>query len=206
MNIANQFLIFNQGSEQEMIVKKVKIKDFLQFSQSYIDKKFELINGIIVPMPDEMPVHGAIVGNCSGLFVNHLFSTHSPYYFFSKTHCKINEYHCPKSDLLVINNQSVDSQLLKYPMIVGEIFSSNQQRDFNKLAYYQNCPSVQKIVLIKQDKVEITLYQRTHQNHWSINHYHSIEDRIYFDSIDFYLNVKDVYHKVYIQNNDLKNK
>lgn len=43
-------------------------------------------------------------------------------------------------DILVVCNDSVHGELLAYPTVVGEIFSSNRSNDMKKLACYKKMP------------------------------------------------------------------
>lgn len=192
----NDFLVLNGIDEQEIVVKKVTVKDFVKFIQLNSDKKYELINGVIIAMSNATPTHGQIISNCGGLFVPYL-SNH-PCVFYSDMQCKIDDENCPHPDLLVVCNKSVESRLLENPTVVGEVLSSNRKNDFDKLVRYQNCNSIQEILMIEQTHIEITVYRRN-ANAWSSTTYKSETDLILLDSINFSFSVSDVYNKVKIR-------
>lgn len=178
-----------------MMKNKVTIDEFWQFVQANPDENFELINGIITAVPNAIPAYGNIISNCNRLFLNHLFDDDSGCYFYSKMLCQIDDENCPQPDLVLVCNSSVESDLLAYPTMVGEILSPNKKNHMEKLLCYQSCGSIQEILLIEQDKMAITMLKRKNENTWTQQQYHSPNDVIVFESIDFSVKVADIYHK-----------
>lgn len=174
---------------------KITIKEFLKMIKSVSDKKFELIDGQVIAMANTKPQHGMIMNNCSWLLQSHLRKNQSPCHFFSDIICKIDEHNCPQPDILVVCNDSVHGELLAYPTVVGEIFSSNRSNDMKKLARYKKCPSIFEILMIEQNKMQITLHKKSKMGQWSYETYHAGE-RIYLDSIEFDCLVDEIYHSV----------
>lgn len=190
------FLILNKGSEKEEIVKKVTIEDFLMFIEERQEKKFELVDGKIIAMANVKPNHGKISSNLNRLLGNYLFSSNSPCFAFQDIKCKIDNYNCPHPDIVVVCNDTVDNpKLLAYPTIVGEIFSSNRKDDEEKLVRYKNCLSIKEILMIEQDKIEITVYTKDDLGVWSDVKYYT-GDTILLDSIGCSFDVNDAYHRV----------
>lgn len=109
--------------------------------------------------------------------------------------CKIDEYNCPQPDILVVCNDSIHKDLLEYPTVVGEIFSSNRENDLKKLVRYKNCPSISEILLIEQTKAQIIVYRRGKFGRWSDQVYQN-GDEIELESVNLTLQVDDIYQKV----------
>ncbi|WLF83844.1 Uma2 family endonuclease [Moraxella sp. ZY210820] len=184
-----------KNNEQSYISQKTNTTDFLHFLESNPNERFELVDGMIIPMSNASPRHGKIMTNFSGKMIQHLTDTGSPCFYFSDMQCKIDEFNCPHPDILVVCNESVDSDLLKYPTLVGEIHSpNNRNNDFNKLSRYKKCSSIQEIMMIEQDKIAITVYTRQGQD-WLEKNYVQ-DDILILSSIDLEVKVNDLYARV----------
>lgn len=184
-----------KNREGAKINQKTNVGDFMQFLTKNPTTKFELIDGTIIPMANASPRHGKIITNLGGILFNHLSQNKSPCFYFSDMQCKIDEFNCPHPDILVVCNNSVDSDLLEYPTVIGEVHSpSNRENDFHKLVRYKNCQSIQDILMIEQDKVEVTHYARKGEN-W-VDYIYKDEGIIFLKSIDLEVNLKDLYQTV----------
>lgn len=150
---------------------------------------------MIIPMSNASPRHGKIISNFAVIIAKYLMDNGSPCFYFSDMQCKIDEFNCPHPDILVVCNDSVDSDLLKYPTLVGEVHSpSNRENDLKKLERYKACTSIQEILMIEQDKIEIKLYTRQGQD-WLEKIYHQ-DDILPLDSIHLNIQVMDLYARV----------
>lgn len=95
----------------------------------------------------------------------------------------------------MVCNDSVDSDLLKYPTLVGEVHSpSNRENDLKKLERYKACTSIQEILMIEQDKIEIKLYTR--QGQYWLEKIYDQDDILPLDSIHLNIQVMDLYARV----------
>ncbi|MBE9579893.1 Uma2 family endonuclease [Moraxella lacunata] len=137
-------------------------QEFLAMLQnSDKDKRTELINGQMVQIAPMKPRQAKLIVNCANLITTHLYNQKSSCFCFTKMICKIDEHNCPQPDILVVCNDSVHGELLAHPTVVGEIFSSNRSNDMKKLARYKKCPSIFEILMIEQNKMQITLHKKT---------------------------------------------
>lgn len=176
-----KFFLF-KNNEQCYITQKCNSQDFLKFLEHNPDERFELIDGMIIPMSNASPRHGKIISNFARIIAKYLVDNGSPCFYFSHMQCKIDEFNCPHPDILVVCNDSVDSDLLKYPTLVGEVHSpSHRENDLKKLEHYKACASIQEILMIEQDKIEIKLYTRQGQD-WLEKIYNQ-DDILPLDSI-----------------------
>lgn len=184
-----------KNKEEAIINQKTSIKDFLEFLASNPTAKFELIDGVIIPMSNASPRHGKIISNFSGIAVKHLADNGNACFYFSDIQCKIDEFTCPHPDIVVVCNESVDSALLEYPTVVGEVHSpSNKDNDFNKLVRYKNCKSIKEILMIEQDEMKVTVYTRKGLE-WVESVYQN-EDTIFLKSIQLQMSLKNLYSTV----------
>lgn len=189
------FLLINEKSKKQEIVKKVTVSEFLKFVKANPNQKFELVNGKIIPMANVKPNHGKITANFSRILGNHLFSNNSPCFAFQDIACKIDEYNAPHPDIVVVCNETVDDiDFLAYPTVVGEVYSSNRNDDKDKLVRYKNCSSIQEILMIEQKKIEVIVYKRNGDN-WVSSTYRE-NDTIFLNSIDFSFSTSELYRRV----------
>lgn len=198
LHLPSFHLSFFKNQEDDLIYQKTNVANFLEFVKANPDENFELVNGKIIPMSNASPKHGKIITNFSRIIPNYLVDNNSPCFYFSDMACKIDEFTCPQPDILVVCNASVDSNLLKYPTLVGEVHSpSNRQNDFDKLARYKECSSIQEILMIEQDTIKITVYQRNGLN-WSEITY-SKGDMLNLNSINLAISIDEIYRQVNVQ-------
>lgn len=185
----------SHNQNKDIVQEKITAQDFVVMANALPDKRFELIDGQIIAMVNTKPRHNLIMNNLSWLFQGHFRNNEYPCHFFSDIACKIDEYNCPQPDILVVCNDSIHKDLLEYPTVVGEIFSSNRENDVKKLARYKNCPSISEILLIEQVRAEITVHKRGKFGRWSEQVYQN-GDEIELESINLTLQVDDIYQKV----------
>lgn len=193
---ASDFLFLDNTPEQEIVVKKATIADFTRLVKNNPDKNFELLNGRIVAMASASPEHNRIINNI-GYHLTHFFRTQqTPCLFYSETSLEIDDYTCVQPDLMVIchRNKPIKGKLSN-PIIVGEVYSSNRKNDREKLLKYQHLPSVQEIMLLEQNKMELTLYRQDSHGNWNSVIYRT-NDSVYLQSIDLSIDMAAIYEYV----------
>ncbi|MDO4450718.1 MAG: Uma2 family endonuclease, partial [Moraxella sp.] len=137
------FTPFNVGLYQsyhqskDAVQEKITAQDFIVMANALPDKRFELVDGQIIAMANTKPRHNLIMSNIARKIGNYLEDNNYPCHCFSDIACKIDEYNCPQPDILVVCNDSIHKDLLEYPTVVGEIFSSNRENDVKKLVRYK---------------------------------------------------------------------
>ncbi len=94
-----------------------------------------------------------------------------------------------------IKHELVDGQV--YAMVGASgnhnYISENIYRKFGNHLEYINIPTLEEYVIIEQDFVDITVYQK--RDDWRSTHYF-LEETIHFKSIDLALSVEEIYHRV----------
>lgn len=195
LNLSGMRFFAFEHKDDTYIAQKTTVQDFLQFVQANPEGNYELIDGIIIPMSNASPRHGMLSQNISNIIVNHLNAVDSPCFCFTDMQCQIDRFNCPHPDFLIVCNDSIHRHLLQNPTVVGEIHSpNNKDNDFKKLLRYQNCSSIQEIIMIEQDYIQVTVYQRVHHS-WITQVYHQ-GDMIHLRSIDLQINIADIYQRV----------
>jgi Uma2 family endonuclease len=83
------------------------------------------------------------------------------------------------------------------PRLVVEVLSPTTERAdrHEKLAAYQNCPSLQEYALVSQDGMMVELHRRADDG-WGTEVFDDAEDRVTFDSVALTLTLTDIYRNV----------
>lgn len=172
----------------------ITVKEFIKMVKSIPNKRFELLDGVMIAMAGAKPTHGVIVNNISTLVSMYLKQNGYPCRCFSEMECKIDEYNCPQPDISVVCNDSIYGKLLENPTVVGEVLSTNRRNDVQKLSRYQKCSSIQEILMIEQKKMEVTVYQRQGSD-W-VSAVYRENDIVTLHSIKFSFLVNELYDDV----------
>ena len=173
----------------------ISVDEYL-LAEQVNELKHEYVYGQAYAMAGASQNHGRISGNVFGEFRNHLKkSSCEPFIADMKVKTSTGNYRYP--DVVVTcDNQFIDNDCAtKTPVILVEVLSRSTRKidEKDKLLEYINIPSLKEYVIIEQDVVDITVYRKS--DDWRSTHYFLGED-IHFESIDFTINVEDIYHRV----------
>jgi Uma2 family endonuclease len=83
------------------------------------------------------------------------------------------------------------------PVLVVEVLSPTTERADRreKLAAYQNCPSVREYALVSQDRTAVELHRRAADG-WQTELFDGADERVTFDSVGLTLALADIYRNV----------
>jgi Uma2 family endonuclease len=91
------------------------------------------------------------------------------------------------------------TKVIRSPRIVVEVLSPSTEKvdRTNKLTAYQQCPTIQEIVLIDQFAPHIEVYRRDEkiETEWSRSIYEAGEE-VALQSIDVFLTMDEIYHNI----------
>ena len=182
------------------------VKQSVLTAEQYLERelgseiKHEFIDGQVFAIAGASANHERICMNISRKLGNHLESSPcEPFGSDMKVRVRENFFY---PDVLVdCNFDESEPYYTETPLIIVEVLSrSTRQRDEKtKLVEYLNLPTLQEYVLVEQDFVDVTVYRRS--DDWRSQHYF-LGEVIHFESIDMYLSVEDIYHRV--SNQDMK--
>ena len=147
-------------------MRNFSIEEYFQFEKHHLEKS-EYYKGEILTMPGVSFRHNLItaqmliaLGNCLAEKPCLVCSNDMKFYMPS---CQLNAY----PDILAICEEpryleGAEHMVLLNPSLVGEVLSkSTEQYDRTvKLPCYLHTPSVQVVLLIHQDKVQIEVYHK----------------------------------------------
>lgn len=168
-------------------------QEYLQ-GEMIAECRHEFIDGQVFAIAGTSRNHSLLVSNCVQMLANHLQT--SPCMTFS-SEIKVKTESCffyPDVMVVCEDDQGHDYYTEK-PSIIIEVLSKTTRRldKTVKLAAYKTLTSLQEYVLIEQDHVEVEVFRRS-QN-WFAEHFF-LGDSIHFESINFSVNVVDLYHRV----------
>lgn len=166
------------------------------------DRKFEYISGIAYVMSGVSVGHDRITHNI-GFLLNQCLSV--PCTSFGSSvqvllaETKNAKKHFVYPDATVscsATDRRSDNLLIESPKVVVEVLSpGTETKDRGvKFKAYQNCPTVQEIVLVNQFAQYIEIWQRDELDttQWHYRHY-SPGETVAFASIDFHVAIEDLY-------------
>lgn len=105
-------------------------------------------------------------------------------------------------DLLVVcgKEEFVDNEFdtLTNPVIIVEVLSESTEKydRGNKFLFCRSIPSLREYLMISSDRICVEKYALNERNHWELSDALTLQDSIHLDSIDFTLQLADVYDKV----------
>lgn len=168
-------------------------QEYLQ-GEMIAEFRHEFIDGQVFAMAGTSRNHSLLVSNCVQMLANHLQT--SPCLTFS-SEIKVKTESCffYPDVMVVCEDDQGHEYYTEKPSIIIEVLSKTTRRldKTVKLAAYKTLPSLQEYVLIEQDHVEVEVFRRS-QN-WFAEHFF-LGDSIHFESINFSVNVVDLYHRV----------
>ena len=132
------------------------------------EEHWELIAGVPMLKPPATLYQRRITSNLD-LLLNTALEAHAPALMsFQRIGINIAAMppYDPEPDLVVIERPDVDGRYFDRFFLVGEILSDEEQRVMeSKRAIYQAQPTCQCILLVRRDRVEVTVDQRS-ENAW----------------------------------------
>jgi Uma2 family endonuclease len=161
--------------------------------------KHELIDGVAYAMAGVSKNHERISGNVFAGLHFHL-RNHRCEPFGSDVKVKVGDDFFYPDAMVVCDDVSENSYYTESPTILVEVLSPSTRRldQTLKRSRYQTIPSLQELVLIEQDVVDVEVCRRS--SGWRSQHYF-LGDDITFESIGVTLSVEDIYQRV--QNADV---
>jgi Uma2 family endonuclease len=181
------------------------LEEYCQLVEMSPDHKYEYTEGQIRMMTGGTPAHGQITTNISSLLFNALRETECNVYS-SDVALNLSNRRQYYPDVSVSCDPAdwTRTKALEAPSVVVEVLSPSTEFIDNgeKLAAYQNYPTIQEILLVNARKRLVEHYHRVTLEQWQRFIYTSNDDVVQLTNIDVSLAVKDIYHKVYLELED----
>ena len=172
-----------------------KLEETAEFKHEYRD-------GDIIPMSGGTTNHNQIIVNlCAHLY----FALRKQNYrvFTSDVRLWMAEHRLyTYPDLMVIKGDVIYHENRKdtvlNPLVIIEILSeSTGSYDHgDKFKYYRSIPEFQEYILIDQYQYSVEQFVKTETGKWQVNFYESVDSILTLSTLDFAINLTDLYEQV----------
>jgi len=176
-------------------------EEYLELEEA-ADYKSEYRDGEIVPMTGGTTNHNKIAGN---FYANLKFALRGQDYdiYIGDVRLWIPRYRqYTYPDVMVIQGEPIytgtSTTTVMNPLLIVEVLSkSTKNYDLgDKFIYYRSIPEFKEYILIDQTKYHVMQYTKTLEGRWLLTEYESEETIIELSSIEFQINLKEIYEKV----------
>ena len=176
-------------------------EEYLELEEA-ADYKSEYRDGEIVPMTGGTTNHNKIALNFAA---NLKFALRGQDYdiYIGDVRLWIPRYRqYTYPDVMVIQGEPIytgtSTTTVMNPLLIVEVLSkSTKNYDLgDKFIYYRSLPEFKEYILIDQTKYHVMQYTKTLEGRWLLTEYESEETIIELSSIEFQINLKEIYKKV----------
>jgi Uma2 family endonuclease len=176
-------------------------EEYLELEEA-ADYKSEYRDGEIVPMTGGTTNHNKIAGN---FYANLKFALRGQDYdiYIGDVRLWIPRYRqYTYPDVMVIQGEPIytgtSTTTVMNPLLIVEVLSkSTKNYDLgDRFIYYRSIPEFKEYILIDQTKYHVMQYTKTLDGRWLLTEYESEEMIIELSSIEFQINLKEIYEKV----------
>ena len=166
--------------------------------EKHAEIRHEFVNGKLIPMPGESVIANRIAGNCD--FQLQLVFRKKGYDVIRhdvRTIVKERKIYRYPDVVLAKRAEIVETHAITKPILLIEVASENSAKtDYDaKVNEYLNLASTQYYMIIDQDEPRIKVYSRDERG-WRFDVYSNLTDVIKFSTLDFTLQLSDIYENV----------
>ncbi|MDJ0531640.1 MAG: Uma2 family endonuclease [Xenococcaceae cyanobacterium MO_207.B15] len=161
--------------------------------------KSEYHDGEIIPMTGGTTNHNEIAGN---LYANLKFGLRKKSYkvYIGDVRLWIPRHRLyTYPDVMVIKDKPIyadkGTTTVTNPILIIEVLSKSTQNydQGEKFNYYRSIPEMQEYILVSQKSINVMQYSKTEDNKWLLSEYEEEEVVIKFSSIDFEIELGEIY-------------
>lgn len=176
-------------------------EEYLELEEK-ADYKHEYRDGEIVPMTGGTTNHNEIALNVAA---NLKFGLRRQNYrvYIGDVRLWIPRYRqYTYPDVMVIEGEPVytgtGTTTVMNPSLIVEVLSkSTKNYDLgDKFIYYRSIPEIKEYILIDQTKYHVMQYAKNNEGKWLLSEQESVEAVLELSSIEFQINLRDIYEKV----------
>jgi Uma2 family endonuclease len=180
---------------------QMPVEGYIALNENDLEHRYEYIDGEVYMRPMENVRHAAIGAHVGCLLENGLEeSLCVTYNSMAWVQLAETRYVYPdvtvSCSLLNVDDEEEEAKTVQCPCVVIEVSSlQTQARDQTiKVRVYQECPTIQEILLIDTLMPQVQLYRRESNNRWTI-YLLTVEDEIELTSLDVHFPVAALYRK-----------
>lgn len=176
-------------------------EDYLKLEET-AEFKHEYRDGEIIPMTGGTTNHNQIVGNA--YFQLKLALRGQNYRFFmSDVRLWVPDYRLyTYPDLMLIRGEVIYHEnrrdTVLNPLVIVEVLSKSTENydRGDKFKFYRSIPEFQEYILIDQYQYSVEQFVKTEAGKWQLNFYESAESILTLSTLEFQMNLTDLYEQV----------
>lgn len=187
--------------ETETVKPYYTPEEYLELEEK-ADYKNEYRDGEIVPMTGGTTNHNKIAGN---FYANLKLGLRGQNYdvYIGDVRLWIPRYRqYTYPDVMVIAGEPIytgkGTNTVMNPLLIVEVLSkSTKNYDLgDKFIYYRSIPEFKEYILVDQTKYHVMQYAKNADGQWLLSEQESVEAVLNLSSVDFQMNLRDIYEKV----------
>jgi Uma2 family endonuclease len=142
---------------------KMDVEDYLTLDKSSQNVRYEYLDGELRMQAGGSPRHAAIIANLT-IAIGKFLADGPCWIYNSDVHLQLSETRYVHPDVAVScderDHESED--VIQYPRLVIEVLSPTTETidKIRKLAYYQECPTIQEYMMVDSLSIRIEVYHR----------------------------------------------
>lgn len=176
-------------------------EEYLELEEQ-AEYKHEYRDGEIISMTGGTTNHNEIAGN---FYANLKFGLRQENYRFYIGDVRLwipryRVYTYP--DVMVIKGEPIyndqKTTTVTNPILIAEVLSKSTQNydQGDKFTYYRSIPEMEEYILISQEEYHIMQYVKTEEKKWLLSEYEKEDTTIHLTSVDFELQLSEIYRGV----------
>ena len=176
-------------------------EEYLELEEK-ADYKSEYRDGEIVPMTGGTTNHNEIAGNFYA-YIKFALKSQSYRVYIGDVRLWIPRYRqYTYPDVMVIQGEPIytgkGTTTVMNPSLIVEVLSKSTKNydQGDKFLYYRSIPELKEYILIDQTKYHVIQHTKTTEGKWLLTEYESKDTLLELSSIDFQINLSEVYEGV----------
>jgi Uma2 family endonuclease len=177
--------------------QNISLEDYLTLDQNSKEARYEYLEGELTMLAGGSTYHSAIIANLT-ITIGRLLENSSCWIYNSDIRLQLSENRYVHPDLTVScdqRDQELD-EMIHYPCLVIEVLSPSTEAidKIKKLAYYQECPTIQEYLMVDSQSIRIELYHRE-EDGWKF-HTYGPGSTVKLESLGIQFPINDIYRRM----------
>lgn len=177
---------------------KMTIEEYLQFEKT-AEVKHEYYRGEVFAMAGAKPRHNVISKNLIRDIATALRGNPcQPYGSDMRINVPVNTLFT-YPDISIICGDIVPSEFdedtATQPLVIIEILSKSI-KDYDRIGkfkLYRDIPTLKEYILVDSESVNIEAFRMNSNNHWELEEYKTVADKLAIPSVQVYISIADIY-------------
>lgn len=180
--------------------RKLALEDLIAYEQAHPDERVELVDGQIITMGGTTGKHNLIANVIWAKIDTHFLSVNAKCFCYTADiRVRISKYQYRYPDFVVDCSGKMVELYAENPVLVGEVLSETSTGKFDKtekLDEYKSVTAIQEIVLVAQDKKQVTVHRRKGLifDSWTVQTYE--QGDVELQSIGLTIPIEDIYRRI----------